>query len=195
MSFRNIFQKDIDNNTSLNNFSFNLTQGKLADQRQNISNNDDNDDYGENEYENEIDNLDDHEHNEEIEDNDALNISTNTNNNLDEEKRRKNLEASIRFRIKRKNRLNHLQNQIKIEDGKIEDFKTKLHKLEIENACLRKMLLGNWDPKCNSSNSENSFSNDSNLLNSTVNNISTNSELLQLLKKTSTSLSDDTNDS
>ncbi|GAV30312.1 hypothetical protein PMKS-003822 [Pichia membranifaciens] len=97
---------------------------------------------------------------------------------LIEEKRRKNLEASIRFRLKKKNKANDLMKKIQTENEKIADFKTKLHKLEIENTCLRKMLVGNWNPQTDSE-----LLQDEGMLNSSVSGEMTNIEILRNLKR------------
>lgn len=97
---------------------------------------------------------------------------------LIEEKRQKNLEASIRFRLKKKNKANDLMKKIQAENEKIADFKTKLHKLEIENTCLRKMLVGNWNPQTDSE-----LLQDDRMLNSSVSGKMTNIEILRNLKQ------------
>lgn len=94
-----------------------------------------------------------------------------------EEKRRKNVEASIRFRLKKRNKVNDLMQKIQIENDRIATFKKQLHKLEIENTCLRKMLVGNWNPQ-----TDNEFLADEDILNSSVSGDMTNWEILRNLK-------------
>lgn len=77
----------------------------------------------------------------------ATETNTIPNINYNEEKRLKNLQASIRFRVNRKHKTQDLQERIESANAKIAEYKSKVHKLEIENACLRKMLLGNWKPE------------------------------------------------
>lgn len=68
--------------------------------------------------------------------------------------------------------------KIQAENEKIADFKTKLHKLEIENTCLRKMLVGNWNPQTDSE-----LLQDEEMLNSSVSGEMTNIEILRNLKQ------------
>lgn len=225
MSFRNLFQKDIDNNRTPSSFSFNQTKSKIADQQQQkprfevdhnitnntFNNNEDNNSifyaFDNNEIENENDEYkhdsdnnintdnDDYCDNIEEEEEGEVHVKVEEEENIenagdtltsvlaDNERRRRNIEASIRFRVRKKNKIIQLENQINSENSKIEKFKINLHRLEIENACLRKMLLGNWNPK-NDNISDNNFSNDSNLLSSAISNSKSNFEILQLLKQT-----------
>lgn len=224
MSFRNLFQKDIDKNRTPSSFSFNQTKSKIADQQQQKnpfdtnqlndnsnnnnntifnSNEDDNNIFysfnnkelesREDEYQHDNDN-DTGEYGDDIEEEEEADVEIEEEENIEnpgdntsilneDERRRRNIEASIRFRVRRKNKIIQLENQIISENNKIEEFKIDLHKLEIENVCLRKMLLGNWNPQDDNI-SDNNFSNDSNLLSSAINNSKSNFEILQLLKQT-----------
>lgn len=222
MSFRNLFQKDIDKNRTPSSFSFNQTKSKIADQQQQKNPfdtnqlNDDNDNNNtifnsneddnnifysfnnkelesrEDEYQHDNDN-DNGEYGDDMEEEEEADVEIEEEENIEnpgdtsilneDERRRRNIEASIRFRVRRKNKIIQLENQIISENNKIEEFKIDLHKLEIENVCLRKMLLGNWNPQDDNI-SDNNFSNDSNLLSSAINNSKSNFEILQLLKQT-----------
>lgn len=63
-----------------------------------------------------------------------------------QEKRRRNLQASIKFRVNKKHKTLELENKLRKENETIEKLKLQLHKLEIENKWLRKFLIGGADP-------------------------------------------------
>ncbi|GMM31829.1 hypothetical protein DAMA08_045740 [Martiniozyma asiatica (nom. inval.)] len=78
----------------------------------------------------------------EEEDFDVIHHEENDESHRDPSKRRKNTEASARFRLKRKQRAMSLMSAIEAESVKIEDFKNKMRQLEIENDCLKKIIIG-----------------------------------------------------
>lgn len=59
-----------------------------------------------------------------------------------EERRRRNTEASARFRVKRRMRVQAMEKQQMELIRKIEDLEVQVKTLEMENECLKQMLLG-----------------------------------------------------
>jgi hypothetical protein len=71
--------------------------------------------------------------------------SQEANNGL--AKRQKRAQNSMRFRASKKQKALYMEQQLNNLDKRVTKFKSKIHKLELENAWLRKQLISNQSPR------------------------------------------------
>ncbi len=71
--------------------------------------------------------------------------SQEANNGLS--KRQKRAQNSMRFRASKKQKVLYMEQQLNNLDKRVTKFRSKIHKLELENAWLRKLLTSNQSPR------------------------------------------------
>lgn len=71
--------------------------------------------------------------------------SQEANNGLS--KRQKRAQNSMRFRASKKQKALYMEQKLNNLDKRVTKFRSKIHKLELENVWLRKLLISNQSPR------------------------------------------------
>ncbi|CEP23695.1 unnamed protein product [Cyberlindnera jadinii] len=76
-------------------------------------------------------------------------LSIETHDEVEQDKKKRNTLASARFRVKKKLKEQEMERNVKLLSDRVATFNERINQLELENACLKSLILEKNEKKSN----------------------------------------------